>query len=73
MTPLQSLLDRCLPGSIVARMTLILFVGILVATRFGLRTVSVRGLKMTYMAIRFMKMGSMCDHSEAFGFMKAFN
>ena len=36
MTPLQSLLDRCLPGSIVARMTLILFVGILVAQGMGI-------------------------------------
>ena len=36
MTPLQSLLDRCLPGSIVARMTLILFAGILVAQGMGI-------------------------------------
>ena len=36
MTPLQSLLDRCLPGSIVARMTLILFAGILIAQGMGI-------------------------------------
>ena len=38
-----------------------------VADRFGART------QMTCMAIRLMKIGSMCSHSEAFGFMKVFN
>ena len=36
MTRLQSIFDRILPGSIVARMTLILFVGILVAQGMGI-------------------------------------
>lgn len=36
MTPLQSLLDRCLPSSIVTRMNLILFVGILAAQGMGI-------------------------------------
>ena len=36
MTPLQLMFDRFLPGSIVARMTLILFVGISVAQGMGI-------------------------------------
>jgi hypothetical protein len=36
MTRLQSIFDRFLPGSIVARMTLILFVGISVAQGMGI-------------------------------------
>ena len=36
MTPLQRLFHRLLPGSIVARMTVILFLGILIAQGLGI-------------------------------------
>ena len=36
MTPLQRLFHRLLPGSIVARMTVILFLGILISQGLGI-------------------------------------